>query len=818
MLPLLRPCLLALGLFALLLCATTWSTKPVAAAEGDNLTVTVEGRVVTVESVEAQVNGTTATYTDVLKVIGTEPVTATSVEVFAPPDTPIPVSDVGAVVHGRDITVTHLGQTLADRGRIGIWINGSGWRICIIIVWGSNANLDVTVDGRDVTVDGIEAQLDGRLVTVPQLIAALGPDPVAADKIELFDPAQPDVTKVVTTGVGATLEGNSLKLTGLAREVALRGRIGIWVSGAKWRVCVIIVWGSKTNLDVTVDGREVTIEGAKAELEGQSVELLRLLTALGDEAITADKVEIFDPADESSTQVMTDGVKAMLQGSQLTLTGLTPELAARGRIGIWVSGSNWRICIIIVWGSKANLDVTVDGRTVAVEGAEAQIDSQPVGMRRVLALLGDGSVKADKVEIFDPATPSNTQTLTDVVATVQSNHIALTGLAPELAARGRIGIWISGSRWRICIIIVWGSKANLDVTVDGRDVKVTDVTSEIDGQAAELRRVLAVIGTAPVVADKVEIFKPTSLTSAAVLTDPMPITPTQKVTATIEGSHISFMGLANTLAQYRTIGIWISGRNWRICVIITLGSDNTPRVLVDGRPVIAYQPVAELDGQSVDPRRVLSFLSQQEVTADKIEIEDNGQAVPADGVKAVVKDGQILFTNLADTLAARARLSIWISGSRWRICIIIEWGRFASPDGTVQVDLPATEAHAGVDVTYTGVTTPTHTLPTGKRKLLAFKLDAANDAGGSVTQLDGNYTLVVMYTDEQVAALGIDEESITIYVFDEATGAWVAVPTTVEAANNKATGTLNHFSDFALLGDTGASNAQPTLFLPIIQK
>lgn len=919
----LPPCLLAFGLFTLLLLLTSLWTQPVAAADADNLAVWVDGRAVTVEGVEAQLNGATTTYTEVLKVIGLEPVTAERVEVFAPPDQPINVANVAAVVQGRTIKVTNLAQTLAARGRIGIWISGSNWRVCIIFTWDSKANLDVSVDGRDVTVEGTEARLQGQQVPLPRVLAFLGPEPVTAERIELFNPANPSVTKVMTQGVQAVVHGNALHLTGLAHELALRGRIGIWVSGNGWRICVIIVWGSKANLDVSVDGREVAVEGTEAQLGGQPVDLRRVLAFLGTAPVTADKVELFDTTNPTVTKVLTQGVQAVIKEGHLSLTGLSPQLA-RGRIGIWISGSNWRICIIIVWGNKANLDVTVDGREVTVEGVKAEIEGQSTELRRVLAFLGPAAVRADKIELFDTLMPTKTEILTTgVQAVIQDGHLALTGLSPHLA-RGRIGIWISGSGWRICIIIVWGSPANLNVSVDGRDVTVKGLEAQVDGQATELRRILALVGdtpetaeeielfdttnptvtkvltagvqailddnqllltglgqelagrteigiwisgrrwriciiitweskanlavtvdgrevtssdpvveidgqstevrqllallgAAPVIADKVELFKPT-LTAAAVLTDPVTITPTQKVTATIVGNQIRFTGLANTLAKHKTIGIWISGRNWRLCIIITLRSANSPRVLVDGRPVIAYHPEAELDGQPVDPRRVLTLLGKQEVTADNLEIQANGQPVTDSDAKAVVKDGQILLTNLADTLAARGRISIWISGSRWRICIIIEWGRFASTDGQVKLDLPATDAHAGVNLLYTTVPTPTHPLPAGRRGLRTFRLNAENSTGEEITQLDDNYTLEVSYTDADLTNKGVTESTLKLYVFDEATGQWVLVPTTLDAANNKAMGTLDHFTEFALVGEPSSQPTQHAVLLPLIQK
>jgi len=633
--------------------------------------------------------------------------------------------------------------------------------------------------------------------------------------VEWFDPGNEANTQILADAK-AVLRAGQLNLTGLAPELAARGRIGIWVSTSKWRICVVIKWGSKANLDVSVDGRRAEVEGVKAQVDGQETDLYRVLALIGDEEVTAEKVEWFDPGNEANTKVLADA-RAVLHGGHLALTNVAPELAARGKIGIWVSTSKWRICVVIVWGSRANLDVSVDGREAEVEGVEAQVDGQEADLYRVLALIGDEEVAAEKVEWFDPATPSDTAVLTDgVAAVVRGGHLKLTGLAPELAARGRIGIWVSTSKWRICVVIKWGSQANLDVKVDGRDIKVEGVEAEIDGQPTELRRVLELLGDGSVRADTVEIFKPT-LTAAGVLTDPVTITPTEQVSATITGNLVRFEGLANTLALHKRIGIWISGSRWRICIIITLGSDNTPRVIVDGRAVLAYKPEAEFDGEKVDPRRVLAFLSEQEVTAEKIEIEANGQPVTDSDATAQIKDGKIIFTNLKDTLEAKGRIGVWISGRRWKICVVIEWGIHRSPDGQVNVDLPASDAHNGLEIDYTKVPTPTHELPERKRGVVLFTLDAANSEGAKVYQLDDSYKIEVSYTDEALEAAGIDEATLTIYVFDEATGQWVAIPTEVDTLNNKAVGTLDHFSEFALLGDVaGAANIE--IFLPIIQQ
>ena len=87
-----------------------------------------------------------------------------------------------------------------------------------------------------------------------------------------------------------------------------------------------------------------------------------------------------------------------------------------------------------------------------------------------------------------------------------------------------------------------------------------------------------------------------------------------------------------------------------------------------------------------------------------------------------------------------------------------------------------------------------------------------------IHQLDDNYTLEVAYTDADLARLGIIENTLKLYVFDEATGQWLLMPTTLDATNNKAMGTLDHFTDFALLGEPILQPTSRSLFLPLIQK
>ncbi len=314
------------------------------------------------------------------------------------------------------------------------------------------------------------------------------------------------------TGGTGTVQANRIELNGLSNELAARGRIGIWISGGGWRICVIISWSRQANAEVMVDGREVRVDGVQAQVAGVDVDYGRLLALLGDAKVLTPTLEFFDPATPDIPLPLT-GVMGTVQANHIEFTGLSHELAARGRIGIWISGGGWRICVIISWSRQANPEVLVDGREVKVDGVQAQVAGEDVDYGRLLALLGDAKVLTPTLEFFDPATPTIPLPLTGVMGTVQANRIELTGLSNELAARGRIGIWISGSGWRVCVIISWSRQANAEVMVDGREVKVDGVQAQVAGVDVDYGRLLALLGDTKVLTPTLEFFDPATPTS-----------------------------------------------------------------------------------------------------------------------------------------------------------------------------------------------------------------------------------------------------------------------------------------------------------------
>ena len=90
---------------------------------------------------------------------------------------------------------------------------------------------------------------------------------------------------------------------------------------------------------------------------------------------------------------------------------------------------------------------------------------------------------------------------------------------------------------------------------------------------------------------------------------------------------------------------------------------------------------------------------------------------------------------------------------------------------------------------------------------LVFEVSASNvSSGAAVTTFSKDITLTFTYTDAQVA--GLDESSLKIYTWNGT--AWVALTSTVDAATNKVTATVNHLSYFSIMGQKTSTTTATT--------
>lgn len=104
-----------------------------------------------------------------------------------------------------------------------------------------------------------------------------------------------------------------------------------------------------------------------------------------------------------------------------------------------------------------------------------------------------------------------------------------------------------------------------------------------------------------------------------------------------------------------------------------------------------------------------------------------------------------------------------------------------------------------------------------KRGFPAFYLDAIDDQGGEVHQFAEPLTITVSYTPQQLEALNLSEQDLSIFWLDDSLPIgrqWVPLTTKVDTRNHVATALVDHFSTFALGEDFRPSDA----FIPSLKE
>jgi ELWxxDGT repeat protein len=140
----------------------------------------------------------------------------------------------------------------------------------------------------------------------------------------------------------------------------------------------------------------------------------------------------------------------------------------------------------------------------------------------------------------------------------------------------------------------------------------------------------------------------------------------------------------------------------------------------------------------------------------------------------------------------------------------------------VDLSFPPNAVTAPITITYSGLVTPTHPLGGTFKSVGVFKLEARDSAGQPVTHFAQPYTLTISYTDEQLAALGIDENDLNLAFWNGS--AWVNVlPCAgcgVDTVNNRLTAVLDHFTEFALFSGElpAAGDRKSRLYLALVRR
>lgn len=138
----------------------------------------------------------------------------------------------------------------------------------------------------------------------------------------------------------------------------------------------------------------------------------------------------------------------------------------------------------------------------------------------------------------------------------------------------------------------------------------------------------------------------------------------------------------------------------------------------------------------------------------------------------------------------------------------------AATFGNLDLSFPPNAVTTPITISYSGLVTPTQSLGSAHSAGHSFLLEAHDSDGQPVTQFAQPYTLVISYTDEELAALGINEADLNLAFWDGS--AWVNVlPCAgcgVDTVNNRLTAVLDHFTEFALVGRAAAGK----VYLPLV--
>lgn len=155
---------------------------------------------------------------------------------------------------------------------------------------------------------------------------------------------------------------------------------------------------------------------------------------------------------------------------------------------------------------------------------------------------------------------------------------------------------------------------------------------------------------------------------------------------------------------------------------------------------------------------------------------------------------------LNDLLSVRAPITAMIGGE------------VKSLDGQVTVTFAPGSVSSDLTAEIRSLSTPTQ--DTGTRHAVSsFTLEAVDSTGAAITKFSKPYTLTLSYSDAEVT--GLFEPGINVAYWNGT--AWVnLLPCTgcsIDAVNNRITVQVDHFTEFALLG-----NIEYRSYLPLIQR
>ena len=130
----------------------------------------------------------------------------------------------------------------------------------------------------------------------------------------------------------------------------------------------------------------------------------------------------------------------------------------------------------------------------------------------------------------------------------------------------------------------------------------------------------------------------------------------------------------------------------------------------------------------------------------------------------------------------------------------------------MNISFPPGAVDGRTDITYQPMLAPINALPNRRVPLRSFTLDARGANGQTITQFAKPFTLKIPYTDEEVQLLGLEETQLNLAYWNGKKWSNVlpCAGCGIDTANNLITVVLDHFTEFALLGNYGSDSPSAT--------
>jgi hypothetical protein len=140
-------------------------------------------------------------------------------------------------------------------------------------------------------------------------------------------------------------------------------------------------------------------------------------------------------------------------------------------------------------------------------------------------------------------------------------------------------------------------------------------------------------------------------------------------------------------------------------------------------------------------------------------------------------------------------------------------GTVKDETGRIQLQFPAGAVEETTTIFLADVSDET----LNDNQVRRFVLEGVDANGEVIRFFDTAYTMELRYTDEELAEAGLDESSLHCAWLDETENVWKQVESSVDTENNIVTCQVDHFTQFAMSGETAPADGNQ-IFLPLLTR